>query len=99
MLKLKTRYPKARIINAYNRANMWLNVPTKLAMIAVYFRLYTFEWYYCLLIPLFIAWMIYDIKILYPEQVDYGQTRSRTFNELVEDVKEIKNMLQENRRG
>ena len=92
-MKFKTRYPKARLINAYNRANLWLNVPTKLAMIAVYFKMYKFEWYYWLILPIFIGWMIYDIKVLYPEQMDYGQTRSKTFNELVNDVKEIKQLL------
>jgi len=64
-------------------------------MIAVYFRLYTFQWYYWLLVPIFIGWMIYDIKVLFPEQVDYGQTRSQTFNDLVKDVKEIRRFLEE----
>jgi len=99
MLKLKTRYPRARVINAYNRACLWLNFPAKIAMLAVYFRLYTFEWYYWLLTPVFLAWMIYDIRVLYPEQVDYGQTRLRTFNDLVRDIKDIKRILQKETRS
>lgn len=43
-----------------------------------------------------LAFLVYDIKVVMPQEMDYNQEKTPLFMELVRDVREIKKTLQEN---
>ena len=66
-----------------------------LMIIVLYVNEKGWHWWYWLIIPLILIANIFDIKKIFPQETEANLTASKSFRQLCQDVKVIKDKVNE----
>ena len=94
--KIKQSENKAgALLILYARINLWLNLPGKLALFALYIDRYGTSWWLYAGSVFFFIWIIFDFIYIQPQQADFGVRRSKSMRSMQKDIKWIRKKLEE----
>jgi|GEM_PF-1814405 len=93
--KIRTSRNKAgAVVQFYTRLGMWMNLPGKIMIFALFYDRYGLNWWLYVLGVLFLIWLVFDFLFIYPQQADFGFKQSKSMRELQNNIKWIREKIE-----
>lgn len=77
----------------FDRARSYAQLPTQAMVFYLFLESTGWHWWYLMIVPLFVAWLIYDTKRVIGKERDFIWTRPGELKDLIQNVKDIKAII------
>jgi len=77
----------------YQRALSYWALVSQLMIVSVFIKTVGWKWWYLLIIPIALVGMYFDIKRIWPQEAEYGFTRSKSFKEVVNRLRSMEDKI------